>query len=78
MAKSKNSNWSKSELTKLRKSLPSNWKETLADKHELSTGTIENIIYGTSKNDDVVLSAVELAKSHKNNILESKEAIKSL
>jgi len=78
MAKKKLSNWSKAELTKLRKSLPSNWKETLAKEFELSTGTVENIIYGTSINDDVVISAIEIANNYKLEIQAKKELIKSL
>ncbi len=78
MSKSLKNKWSKSELKKLRQSLPDGWAGVLADKHNLSPGTITNVIYGSQVNDQVVLSAIELAEEHKRLIASKKEAISAL
>ena len=78
MSEKKKSNWSKPELNKLRKSLPSNWKDELSTAHSLAAGTIENILYGSQVNDDVILSAIELAENHKQLIQSKKQIIKTL
>lgn len=70
--------WSKSELKKIKKALPDGWQSALAGKHQLSAGTIENILYGAQQNDSVVLSAIELAEAHKAFIQSKKAVVKSL
>ncbi|HVW97542.1 MAG TPA: hypothetical protein VHA56_16330 [Mucilaginibacter sp.] len=78
MAKSAKSNWSKGELKKIRSALPPGWSAMLAERHGLSIGTVENIMYGSQQNDEVVLSAIKAAEERRILIESNKEKIKSL
>jgi hypothetical protein len=63
------------ELKKLRTSLPKGASQTLADKFSLKPGSVRNILSGFSKNDDLLLAAIELANEHQVKISSAKATL---
>jgi hypothetical protein len=70
--------WTKEELSKIRKNLPADKRQQLADKHNLKMGSLRNILSGLSNNEAVIISAIELANAHKEFIDSKKKLISSL
>ena len=56
------------DLKKLRKSLPIEFSEATALKLEFTIGYINRVLAGTSKNDKIIVMALESAEIHKNDI----------
>jgi len=68
MARRNNIVLSKMDLKKLRKSLPIEFSEATALKLEFTIGYINRVLAGTSKNDKIIVMALESAENHKNDI----------
>jgi hypothetical protein len=70
--------WSKMELKNLRANLPKGWKDILASEFELTPGAIKNVLSGLTKNDLVLIRAVEIAKDLQDKIRAAREAASTL
>ncbi len=68
----------KEELLKLKKSLPKGSIKILADQHVLSVSYINMIFSGERENLEIVKSALEIAKIHKQKKSSISQAINKL
>jgi hypothetical protein len=66
------------ELKKLKKSMPRGYRNTLAEKFEVTTGYIDQILRGDKTRPDVIDSAIEIAATYKKYLAEQKTKIKKL
>lgn len=68
----------KKQLEKLKKKLPPKYRETLAEKFEITTGYVDQILRGEKERLDVIDAAIELAEKHQQYLAEQKQKIRSL
>jgi hypothetical protein len=68
----------KKELNKLKKSLPKGYRDLIAEKCNCTTALVDMVLAGTRKNIEIVNAAVNLALSHKAQIEELSNKIKSI
>jgi hypothetical protein len=55
--------FTKDDLLAIRADMPRGYCKKLADKHNLSHGSIRNIMSGVNRNDAVILSAIAMKKA---------------
>jgi hypothetical protein len=67
-----------SELRKLKKSLPKGYRKILASKKECRAEYIDAVLSGRRQSIDIIESAVELAKAHKEKMENLSMEIKQL
>jgi len=68
----------KKDLNKLKKSLPKGYRDLIAEKLDCSVSLVDQVLAGTRKNIEIVDAAVNLALSHKAQIEELSNKIKSI
>lgn len=68
----------KKDLNKLKKSLPKGYRDLISEKLDCSISLVDQVLAGTRKNIEIVDAAVNLALSHKAQIEELSNKIKSI
>jgi len=68
----------KKELNKLKKNLPKNFRDTIAEECDCSLVLVDKVLLGTRKNIKVLKVATDLALAHKEEIDALSKQIKSL
>ena len=70
--------WTDEQLQKIKESLPRDGRKRLAEQFGFKPGSIRNILSGLSKNDDVVIAAIDMAKDYQETLNSKKIAADTL
>jgi hypothetical protein len=76
--KTKGKQMSNEDLKKLKKSLPKGYRSKLAEQFNCSKAFVDMVIAGTRKNTEMIFSAYEIARSHKDQIENIAQGIQRL
>lgn len=68
----------KSELRKLRKKLPKDYRSRIAEKTGLSSDYVYRVLIGERQNEKIIDAAIVLAEKHQAVLESRKEAVKKL
>ncbi|HAX96206.1 MAG TPA: hypothetical protein DCY35_06775 [Prolixibacteraceae bacterium] len=68
----------KDDLKKLRTNLPKGSREIIAQRLGVSKGYVNLVLYGTRRNDNILIAATELISEHQNRLKEATQFIESL
>ena len=68
----------KDDLKKLRTNLPKGSREIIAQRFGVSKGYVNLVLYGTRRNDNILIAATELISEHQNRLKEATQFIESL
>ena len=68
----------KKELQKLKKLMPKDYRQTLADEFDISTGYVDQIFRATKVRSDVIDQAIKIATMHQEYLKELSNKIKKL
>lgn len=66
------------EIIKLKRKLPKGYRETLAERFDVTTGYIDQILRGEKDRLDVIDAAIAIAEAHKQYLANQKLKIKKL